>query len=87
MRSSPDLPVESRLGRTLLNGDFAVTAEITPPASCDAKQLLDKAEPLRGWVDAVNVTDGASARVAMSSLAAAALLVRNGIEPAPRMRK
>ena len=80
MRSSPDLPVESRLGRTLLNGDFAVTAEITPPASCDAKQLLDKAEPLRGWVDAVNVTDGASARVAMSSLAAA-LLVRNGIEP------
>ncbi len=81
MKNSPNLPVESRLVRTLLNGDFAVTAEITPPASCDAMQLLDKAEPLRGWVDAVNVTDGASARVAMSSLAAAALLVRNGIEP------
>ncbi len=52
-----------------------------PPASGDPQQLLDKAEPLRGWVDAVNVTDGASARVAMSSLAAAALLARSGIEP------
>jgi methylenetetrahydrofolate reductase (NADPH) len=81
VKQSVNLPMESRLVRTLLNGEFAVTAEITPPTSCDPKELLDKAEPLRGWVDAVNVTDGASARVAMSSLAAAALLVRNGIEP------
>ena len=81
MENSPNLPAESRLVRTLLNGDFAVTAEITPPASGDPAHLLDKAEPLRGWVDAVNVTDGASARVAMSSLAAAALLARSGIEP------
>jgi methylenetetrahydrofolate reductase (NADH) len=78
---SPELAIQSRLVRTLLNGDFALTAEVTPPASCDAARLLERAEPLRGWVDAVNVTDGASARVAMSSLAAAALLVRDGFEP------
>jgi methylenetetrahydrofolate reductase (NADPH) len=62
-------------------GQFAVTAEIAPPASADPQALLDKALPLRGLADAVNVTDGAQARVSMSPLAAAAILVRNGIEP------
>ncbi len=77
--SSP--PVESHLVRTLLNGGFAVTAEVTPPVSGGPDGLIAKAAPLRGYVDAVNVTDGASARVAMSSLAASAVLAREGIEP------
>lgn len=81
MSCCPDSPVESRLVRTLLDGGFALTAEVTPPVSGGAGALLAKAEPLRGLVDAVNVTDGASARVAMSSLAASALLARHGIEP------
>src|SRR5260370_5241642 len=62
-------------------GRFAVTAEIAPPASVDAQVLLKKALPLRGLADAVNVTDGASARVSMSALAAAAILARHNIEP------
>ncbi|MBI3711131.1 MAG: methylenetetrahydrofolate reductase [Proteobacteria bacterium] len=70
-----------RLRGVLEAGHFAVTAEITPPASTDPKTLLAKALPLRGLADAVNVTDGASARAHMSSLAAAGLLVRSGIEP------
>ena len=37
--------------------------------------------PLGGLANAVNITDGASARVHMSALAAAAILVREGIEP------
>ena len=71
----------SRLSEILRAGQFAVTAEIAPPASADPKALLDKALPLRGLADAVNVTDGAQARVSMSPLAAAAILVRNDIEP------
>lgn len=81
MRGAALPPVASRLVRTLLDGKFTITAEITPPASGGAEALLARAERLRGSVDAVNVTDAASARVAMSSLAAAALLARNGIEP------
>jgi methylenetetrahydrofolate reductase (NADPH) len=65
----------------LEGGDFVITAEITPPASCDADDLLRKALPLRGLADAVNVTDGASARVHLSAPIAAAILVQAGIEP------
>ncbi len=81
MTSTPLPPVETRLVRTLLNGAFAVTAEITPPVSGAPEALLEMAEPLRGWVDAVNVTDGPRARVHMSSLAAASILVAHGIDP------
>jgi methylenetetrahydrofolate reductase (NADPH) len=62
-------------------GRFVMTAEVTPPASCDAQDLVRKAAPLRGLADAVNVTDGAGARAHMSALAAAALLLDAGIEP------
>ena len=58
-----------------------MTAEVAPPVSCDAQDLLRKATPLRGLADAVNVTDGAGARAHMSALAAAALLLDAGIEP------
>ena len=37
--------------------------------------------PLKGIADAVNVTDGASARAHMSALAAAAIMVEEGVEP------
>jgi methylenetetrahydrofolate reductase (NADPH) len=75
------LPGESALVRALLHGEFAVTAEIVPPLSSDPAALLDKAMPLKGQVDALNVTDGAGARSHMSSLVAAGLLAREGIEP------
>lgn len=71
----------SRLESRLAERQFVITAEITPPLSADADALLVKAEPLRGKVDAINVTDGAGARVAMSSLSAATLLVQAGLEP------
>jgi methylenetetrahydrofolate reductase (NADPH) len=62
-------------------GRFVVTAEITPPVSANREDLLVKALPLKGLADAVNVTDGAGARAHMSSLAAASILIENGIEP------
>ncbi len=65
----------------LTRRQFVLTAEVTPPVSCDAQDLLRKALPLRGLADAVNVTDGASARVHMSAPIAATLLAQAGIEP------
>jgi len=71
----------SRFSQILRSGQFAITAEIAPPASADQQALLEKALPLRGLADAVNVTDGAQARASMSAIAAAAILVANDIEP------
>jgi len=65
----------------LKSGKFVLTAEVTPPVSCDAQDLLDKVLPLRGLADAVNVTDGAGARAHMDSVTAATILLQNGIEP------
>ena len=80
MNAMPRRPA-SRLEQLLRSRQFVITAEIAPPVSCDAEDLLRKARPLRGLADAVNVTDGASARANLSAPIAAALLVREGIEP------
>ncbi len=69
------------LERLLEEGTFVVTAEVTPPLAAAPEPLLRRAEPLRGLVDALNVTDAAGARAAMSSFAAAAILVREGYDP------
>src|ERR1700761_1239445 len=65
----------------LRQGQFVMTAELAPPVSSDAHELLRKAAPLKGLADAVNVTDGAGARAHMAALAAASLLAGVGIEP------
>jgi methylenetetrahydrofolate reductase (NADPH) len=74
--SSPD-----NLKDKLAAGRFVVTAEITPPASFDAGELLAKALPLKGLADAVNVTDGAGARAHLGAVTAAGILLQNGVEP------
>jgi methylenetetrahydrofolate reductase (NADPH) len=65
----------------LRQGRFVITAELAPPVSCDAQDLLRRGAGLKGLADAVNVTDGAGARAHMSALAAASLLIGAGIEP------
>jgi methylenetetrahydrofolate reductase (NADPH) len=60
---------------------FAVTAEISPPLSCDPEDLLVRARPLIGLADAVNVTDGASARSQLDAPVAASILLQNGLDP------
>jgi methylenetetrahydrofolate reductase (NADPH) len=73
--------IKSGLREKLAAGRFAITAEVAPPASADPEMLLSRVRPLKGLVDAVNVTDAASAKAAMGALAGSALLVREGIEP------
>jgi methylenetetrahydrofolate reductase (NADPH) len=67
--------------RKLRGGEFVVTAEINPPVSTDPAEFLQRAMPLKGLATAINVTDGAGAKVHLSSLAAAHFLVQAGFEP------
>jgi len=78
-------PLPGTLRERLRQGYFVMTAELVPPLSCDAGELLDKAAALKGLADAVNVTDGAGARAHMSALAGAGLLIQAGIEPILQM--
>src|ERR687892_1015971 len=71
----------SNLQARLKSGDFVVTAEITPPVSTDPAEFLSRALPLKGLATAVNVTDGAGAKVHLSSMAAAHFLAQSGLEP------
>ncbi|MEW6202419.1 MAG: methylenetetrahydrofolate reductase [bacterium] len=75
----------SRLETILTGGQFAVTGELGPPKGADASVITRKMELLKDKVDAVNLTDNQTAIVRMSSIAAARLLVENGLEPVMQM--
>src|SRR5664279_2404977 len=63
------------------SGRFVVTVEVAPPDSSDPNVLIARASRFRDLVDAINITDGAGANCHMSSAAAAAVLVANGLTP------
>ena len=72
---------ESRLERVLHAGTFAVTAEVVPPRGGGAGPVVGQAQALVGFADAVNVTDNPTASAHMSSLAGAAFVAQQGLEP------
>jgi methylenetetrahydrofolate reductase (NADPH) len=71
----------SRFQRRLAAGEFAVTAEIGPPRGADTTPVARTAALLRGWVDAVNITDNQGAAVRLSSLAGSLAALQAGVEP------
>jgi len=75
----------SNLERVLKAGHFAVTGELGPPQSADDLVIHEKAELLKGYCDAVNITDNQTAIVRMSSIGAGAIVVREGLEPVIQM--
>jgi methylenetetrahydrofolate reductase (NADPH) len=75
----------SNLERVILSGQPAVTAELGPPMSADAHEVIKKANILKGFCDAANITDCQTAVVRISSIAAAALAFREGLEPVMQM--
>ena len=75
----------SNLERVLSAGQFAITAECGPPRGADVEVVMRKAGYLKGYVDAVNVTDNQTSIVRMSSIATCAILQRLGIEPTMQM--
>ncbi len=78
--SRPSLSRPSLRSR-LESGRTAVTAEVGPPRGADPEAVRRKVEPLRGWVDAVNITDGQSAHVRLSNWAGSLLALAAGVEP------
>ncbi|MBS3732309.1 MAG: methylenetetrahydrofolate reductase [Desulfobacterales bacterium] len=79
------MKTESRLEKVLASGALAVTSECGPPRGVVPDKVKEKAELLRGYVDAVNVTDNQTAMVRMSSWAASILLKQIGIDPVFQM--
>lgn len=80
----PELPGHTsrgRLERVLKRGEFAVTAELSPPDSADPNEVHRRAAVFDGWVDAINATDGSGANCHMSSVGVCALLTRVGFSP------
>jgi 5,10-methylenetetrahydrofolate reductase len=75
----------SNLERVLLAGHFAVTGELGPPQNADGEVIRKKAALLKGYVDAVNITDNQTALVRMSSIGAGTIVVQEGLEPVIQM--
>lgn len=71
----------SILKEKLSRGEFIVTAEIAPPKSASADDFIARAEKMRGFADAYNVTDNQTAMVRLSSLAGSVMCLRMGMEP------
>jgi methylenetetrahydrofolate reductase (NADPH) len=71
----------TRFRRAVLDKEFLITAEVTPPKGGNPMHMLEMAKHLKGRVHAVNITDGSRAVLRMSSLAASVILQQHGIEP------
>ena len=76
---------DSRLEGILERGEFAVTSECGPPRGADPEVITKKGELLKGYVDAVNVTDNQTTVVRMSSFASFILLKQMGFDPILQM--
>src|SRR5512140_215517 len=75
----------SNLERVIASGKMAVTAELGPPMSADPHEIIKKAGILKGFCDAANITDCQTAVVRISSIAAAVIALREGLEPVMQM--
>lgn len=75
----------TNLEKVLEAGKFAVTAEVGPPKGTNAELVRKKAGQLKGFADALNVTDNQTAIVRMCSLAGCVLLKQAGVEPVMQM--
>lgn len=77
--------VGSNLEKVIRSGQFVVTGELGPPQGWERAEIEHKAQLLKGLVDGVNLTDNQTAIVRMSSVAAARILVEEGLEPIMQM--
>ena len=75
----------SNLEKILTAGTFAVTGECGPPKSADGGVIEAKAKILKGYVDAVNITDNQTAVVRIASLPSAVTVQQHGVEAIMQM--
>jgi methylenetetrahydrofolate reductase (NADPH) len=60
--------------------EFVVTTELTPPKGIELSEFFAKAEALRDFVDAINITESPRARMAVEPKSVGHLLQDRGIE-------
>jgi methylenetetrahydrofolate reductase (NADPH) len=70
-------PLETKIR----SGAFVVTTELTPPKGIDLADLFAKADALKGYADAVNLTESPRARMAVEPKSVAHLLLDRGLDP------
>jgi methylenetetrahydrofolate reductase (NADPH) len=79
------MKTQSNLERVLEAGEFAVTAELGPPQNTETEMIREKANLIKGYVDAFNVPDGQAAVVMMASWAACLTGMEEGLDPIVQM--
>lgn len=75
----------TNLEKVLEGGHFTVTAEVGPPKGTNPEIVRKKGGQVKGYADAINVTDNQTAIVRMCSLAGCTLLKQIGVEPVMQM--
>jgi methylenetetrahydrofolate reductase (NADPH) len=71
----------TQLEQKIRSGAFVVTTELTPPKGIDLTDLFAKADALKGYADAINLTESPRARMAVEPKSVARLLIERGLEP------
>jgi methylenetetrahydrofolate reductase (NADPH) len=75
----------SKLKKILEAGHLAVTSECGPPRGSDGEAIAKKAEMIKDYVDAINITDNQTSVTRLCSLAACIRLKLMGLEPVLQM--
>jgi len=75
----------SKLEKILAAGHLAVTSECGPPRGSDGDVIKKKAEMIKDYVDAINITDNQTSVTRLCSLAAVIRLKLMGLEPILQM--
>jgi methylenetetrahydrofolate reductase (NADPH) len=75
----------SKLEKILAAGHLAVTSECGPPRGSDPEDITKKAEMIRDYVDAINITDNQTSVTRLCSLASCIHLKMMGVEPTLQM--
>lgn len=70
-----------KLTELFARGKFVITSEVGPPKGTDIKEMLENADLLRTYVDAINITDQQSSVMRLGPLVSSHLLKERGIEP------
>jgi len=75
----------SRLEKILASGNLAVTSECGPPRGSNGDTIIKKAEMIKDYVDAINITDNQTSMTRLCSLASVIHLKLMGLDPVLQM--
>jgi len=75
----------SRLEKILASGNLAVTSECGPPRGSNGDVITKKAEMIKDYVDAINITDNQTSMTRLCSLAACIRLKLMGVDAVLQM--